>query len=72
MQVCSFNLPQMQADEENAAAMARFVATGLGNATTDNVTITDINGKIWFPIEDTYSSVDKADTMMMVKQEAEV
>ena len=58
-------------DEENAAAMARFVATGLGNATTDNVTITDINGKIWFPIEDTYSSVDKADTMMMVKQEAE-
>lgn len=57
--------------EENAAAMARFVATGLGNETTDNVTITDINGTIWFPVEDEYASVDKADTMMLVKQEAE-
>lgn len=57
--------------EENAAAMARFVATGLGNETTDNVTITDINGTIWFPVEDTYASVEKADTMMLLKQEAE-
>ena len=72
MQVCSSNLPQMQASMKRMQRyMARFVATGLGNATTDNVTITDNNGKIWFPIEDTYSSVDKADTMMMVKQEAE-
>lgn len=57
--------------EESAAAMARFVATALGNDTTDNVTITDVNGTIWFPVEDTYASIEKADTMMMLKQEAE-
>ena len=57
--------------EENAAAIARMVATGLGNATTDNVAITDTNGKTWFPVEQTYSSIEKADNMMMLKQEAE-
>ena len=57
--------------EENAAAIARFVATGLGNDTTDNVTIADVNGKIWFPVEETYAAIEKADTMMMLKQEAE-
>lgn len=57
--------------EENAAAIARLVATGLGNDSTDNITITDVNGKIWFPVEETYSAVEKADTMMMLKQEAE-
>lgn len=57
--------------EENAAAIARMVATMLGNASTDNVTITDIEGKIWFPIEETYSTIEKADNMMMLKQEAE-
>lgn len=58
-------------DEENAAAIARYVATALGNDTTDNVTITDIDGRIWFPIEETYSTIEKADNMMMLKQEAE-
>ena len=58
-------------DEENAAAIARYIATALGNDTTDNVTITDLDGKIWFPIEQTYSTVEKANNMMMLKQEAE-
>lgn len=58
-------------DEENAAALARYIATALGNSTTDNVTITDVNGRIWFPIEQTYSTIEKADNMMMLKQEAE-
>ena len=58
-------------DEENAAAVARYIATALGNPTTDNVTITDVNGKIWFPIEQSYSTIEKADNMMMLKQEAE-
>lgn len=31
-------------DEENAAAIARYIATALGNDTTDNVTITDVSG----------------------------
>lgn len=58
-------------DEENAAAIARYVATALGNDTTDNITITDIDGRIWFPVEQTYSTIEKADNMMMLKQEAE-
>ncbi len=57
--------------EENAAAIARMIATGLGNDTTDNVTITDVEGRIWFPVEQTYATIEKADTMMMLKQEAE-
>ncbi len=58
-------------DEEKAAAVARYIATALGNPTTDNVTITDVNGKIWFPVEQSYSTIEKADNMMMLKQEAE-
>ena len=57
--------------EENAAAIAKMVATGLGNDSTDNITITDFDGKIWFPVEKTYATIEKADTMMMLKQEAE-
>ena len=57
--------------EDNAAAIARLIATGLGNNTTDNITITDIDGRIWFPVEQTYSTLEKADTMLMLKQEAE-
>ncbi len=57
--------------QENAAAIARHAATGLGNDTTDNITITDINGTIWFPVEETASQFDKAETMMMYKQDAE-
>lgn len=58
-------------DEENAAAIARYIATALGNDTTDNVTITDVSGKTWFPVEQTYSTIERADNMMMLKQEAE-
>lgn len=57
--------------EENAAAIARMVATGLGNDTTDNITVTDYDGRTWFPVEQTYSTIEKADNMMMLKQEAE-
>ncbi|MDE7267427.1 MAG: flagellar M-ring protein FliF, partial [Lachnospiraceae bacterium] len=57
--------------EENAAAVARMIATGLGNDTTDNVTITDVDGRIWFPVEQSYSTIEKADSMLMLKQEAE-
>ncbi|MCM1183881.1 MAG: flagellar M-ring protein FliF [Roseburia sp.] len=64
--------PDVSFTEENAAAMARFVATALGNDTTDNITITDNRtGNLLFPIEQAYSTIDKADNMMMLKQEAE-
>ena len=53
MQVCSSNLPQMQASMKRMQRLWQdLLQQDLGNATTDNVTITDINGKIWFPIED--------------------
>lgn len=64
-------VPEAAFTEENAANIARFVATGLGNDSTDNITITDVEGRIWFPVEDTYASLEKADTMMLLKQEAE-
>jgi flagellar M-ring protein FliF len=57
--------------EENAEAIAKLAATGLGNSTTDNITITDVDGYVWFPVEKSYSTIDKADNMMMLKQEAE-
>ncbi len=64
--------PDVSFTEENAAAVARFVATALGNDTTDNVTITDTaTGSTLFPVEQAYSTIEKADNMMMLKQEAE-
>ncbi len=57
--------------QENAEAIARFAATGLGNDTTDNITITDFDGRIWFPVEEVAAQFDKAETMMMYKQDAE-
>ena len=60
-----------QFTEENAAAIAKFMATGLGNDTTDNITVTDVNGHVWFPVEEISSQLDKAKTMMMYKQDAE-
>lgn len=57
--------------EELAENIAKFAATAVGNDTTDNITITDTNSKIWFPVEDTYASIENADTMMLLKQEAE-
>lgn len=63
--------PEVSFTEENADAIARFVAAGLGNPTTDNITITDVSGKIWFPVAESYSTIEKANNMLMHKQEAE-
>ncbi len=56
---------------ENAAAIAQMIATGIGNDTTDNITITDVDGNIWFPKEETYTDIDNASNMLLLKQEAE-
>ncbi len=56
---------------EIAAGLARFVATALGNDTTDKITIIDQNGTLWFPIEESTSVIDKADSMMSLKENAE-
>lgn len=57
--------------EDVAKSMANLVACSLGNTSTDNITITDSDGRIWFPVEDSFSSLEKTDTMMLLKQEAE-
>ena len=58
--------------EENAAALARFVASALGNETTDNVTIIDTDGNLLFSGEDA-SSVGgtTATTQLSMKKKAE-
>ncbi len=56
---------------DNAAAIAQMIATGIGNDTTDNITITDVDGNIWFPKEETYTEIDNASNMLLLKQEAE-
>lgn len=58
--------------EENAAALARFVASALGNETTDNVTIIDTDGNLLFSGEDV-SSVGgaTATTQLSMKKKAE-
>ena len=60
--------------EESAANMARFVATALGNDTTDNVTIIDVDGRSWFPIPEDKkfdAALEDTENSMLLKQEAE-
>ncbi|MBQ8591440.1 MAG: flagellar M-ring protein FliF [Lachnospiraceae bacterium] len=57
---------------ENAAAgLARFVATGLGNDTTDNIVIIDTEGNILFSGEDESSMTGNASNQLTLKQQAE-
>lgn len=58
--------------EDAAAALARFVATSLGNETTDNVTIIDTEGNLLFSGEDTSSAGGtSATTQLSMKTKAE-
>lgn len=57
---------------ENAAAgLARFVATGLGNDTTDNIVIIDTDGNVLFSGEDEASMTGNASNQLTLKQQAE-
>lgn len=58
-------------DENTASALARFVATALGNETTENITIIDTDGNLLFAGEDALSSNGNAANQLEVKKQAE-
>lgn len=57
---------------DNAAYLARAIATGIGNTTTDNIVIMDTNGNLLFTADENYIvSEDTATDHFTVKSEAE-
>ncbi len=56
---------------ENAAALARAVATGIGNETTEHIVILDTNGNMLFTGDQEYSVSGAANAQLSVKAEAE-
>lgn len=58
--------------EDAATALARCVATGLGNETTDNITIIDTEGNLLFSGEDTSDAEGtSASSQLSMKKKAE-
>lgn len=57
--------------QENAANVARIIATGLGNDTTKNIVIIDTYGNLLFSGEENYSISGSANSQLTVKQQAE-
>lgn len=57
--------------QENAANVARIIATGLGNDTTKNVVIIDTYGNLLFSGEENYSVSGSANSQLTVKQQSE-
>ncbi len=58
-------------DTEGATTIAKFVATGVGNDTTDSVVIIDSNGNLLFSGEDNTTTVGNASNQLSVKSQAE-
>ena len=56
---------------ENAAALARAVATAIGNDSTDHIVIMDTDGNMLFTGDDNYSVSGAANAQLSVKAEAE-
>ena len=56
---------------ENAAALARYVATALGNTSTDSITIIDTRGNLLFAGEDNNNIAGNANTQLDAKSKAE-
>ena len=56
---------------DNAAFLAKAVATILGNDTTNNITIMDTNGNLLYSGEDEYSVGGAASNQFSVKKQAE-
>lgn len=57
--------------QENAAAMAQFVKSALGNETTNNITILDSQGNLLYSGADSYTATGNASSQLSVKQQAE-
>ena len=62
---------EKELDDNTAGALARFVATALGNETTENITIIDTNGNLFFAGDDALSSNGNASNQLEVKKQAE-
>ena len=56
---------------EQAATVARAVATGLGNSSTANITIVDNNANLLFSGEEDYSTAGVANNMFELRAQAE-
>ena len=56
---------------DQAAAIAKWIATGLGNDTTENITIIDTNGNLLFSGGDEATAAGIASSNQAVKREAE-
>lgn len=57
--------------EESAAYLARAIATGLGNETTNNIVILDSEGNMLFTGDENYTASGMANAQLSVKSEAE-
>jgi flagellar M-ring protein FliF len=57
--------------DEAPTVMAKYVATAVGNKTTDSVVIIDSNGNLLFSGEDNSTSVGNASNQFAVKSQAE-
>ncbi len=56
---------------ENAAGLAKAVAVAIGNKTSENVVIMDINGNMLYSGDDTYSAAGVASSQMSVRSQWE-
>lgn len=56
---------------ESAAYLARAVATAIGNTTTNNIVIMDVEGNMLFTGDDNYTVSGTANAQLSVKAEAE-
>lgn len=56
---------------ETAASIARAIATGIGNATTNNIVIMSTDGNMLFSGDDNYTASGTANAQLSVKSEAE-
>lgn len=56
---------------ETAASIARAIATGIGNTTTNNIVIMESKGSMLFSGDDNYTASGTANAQLSVKAEAE-
>ncbi len=57
--------------DENAATMARAAAARLGNDSTENIVIVDVNGNLLFSGENDYTTAGQATTFLELNGQAE-
>ncbi len=58
-------------DDDQAAGIAQFIATEVGNDSTDNIRIIDSNGNLLFSGGDTSTAMGNANSQLSVKSKAE-